>query len=1273
MDNDLLSEAEAIRGNADLISLPKPQLNIPPVEPQRDAVYEQFIAQKDLPQRDLQGEYNALRDATVGVLLDTDVETRAVEWQQRDLQPLVDIERETAVARQAMIDAQLKDKANLVENIQANFAVNNSFGSWLTSMEVPVMPRQPGYNPLDDDIDNYWPIVDQISNNVHPAQTQAMKMNYDFEVQQRKILAKSSLPVDIIGSIAGGFSDPTNLLLLMGPPGAVARSGMAAKFAYGVGAATTANAINEVILHGMQDTRTFDESALNVLTGVLLDGTIGGAIVARKAISKVDYDAAHIAIKDYFSRGGVVDLRDGLDSVGAMRAKSADPFGPVRFDVKKNPVRWALGEAALKMAQATTLGKGMFASDDLTRRTTAELAETNWRMTAIKTDYRMAAAAKIEVDNIQKKLKLENGLTSEDFDTELDWAKRRGDTHTNPDIQRAAQIIRGVRQPLWELGAELRIPGFFKEVNGKAVPLDVATAISYETRVYNKNKIDADTGGFENALKLGIEDARVKNNEKVNAEIDQVLSENMDKVDYAISVTSAAPEKKAALQASIVSKDKKARKLREEIGRLKEARHESDVVLEMRGRIDQLVVEKNYIDSKINEIDGKLMERAQQMMERADTQKEVDRLAASVKRMERDKKTFEKLSGNLNKKIENKSLVLAEKERRIPADPKGTRDQKIAEAKSKIDELDAAVKLHEKEIETITRRVAEEKEILAKHKSQMDELNARLIDTYSENDLNVYAHSFYQSVMNLKDGDFHFKADGRPDILKKRQPIADSFLEPYLEKNWSKILDHQIKTLSPRVRLAEKFGDSEMEARLVEVTNGYNDKIMQLREFGKIDEAKKLEAERESQVNNLIFMRDALLGRAFTQKGNETISSIGRAAMNFNVSRMLNGMALASIPELMKIPAKYGVMPTVKASIKALKNWRIKDLPKDDAMRMASAISRAQGVRMAQANDVYDLTPTTKLEHGTRWLANATGYLSGQQGMDSISRSIVGALSQDAFVRMVRDADIEGLMRAGFTREHLEVINREMPKHAKDEDGLWVPHVENWDLTLDGAENYRPLSLKAVFDGGIVKDSDTVIVNPGVGDLPRFQFLSSTMGRIVLQFKTYLIASTNRTLVPLTQGTNTEIVKTLTYMSAAALASYTLYERSRGKEIDWGNTELLVNEVLSRGGYTGYASILVQLYRQAAGQQVASSYRSRDGISAWLGPTYGTINELGRSVNLQRDEETGEFLTDTDARIHAFRKLLPFQNHPIIRRAIDHAEGATAKAAGGEGRFAEPK
>jgi hypothetical protein len=198
----------------------------------------------------------------------------------------------------------------------------------------------PDYNPLTDvkgwgDTRYFLDHGDKFVGSQSPAETQAIKAQIDQEEQDKRTLAANG-KIGFVAQTMAGMLDPTMLL-----PGGVgidaARGGLTfTKAAIETGkAGLLATTAQEVLLHGSQQTRTFEESALNVASGTLLSALIGGGAAAFLAPA----ERAAVEAKLHIDRAEI-NAHAGNPSTGEappsdITAFHGSPYDFVQFDPAK--------------------------------------------------------------------------------------------------------------------------------------------------------------------------------------------------------------------------------------------------------------------------------------------------------------------------------------------------------------------------------------------------------------------------------------------------------------------------------------------------------------------------------------------------------------------------------------------------------------------------------------------------------------------------------------------------------------------------------------------------------------------------------------------------------------------------------------------------------------------------------------------------------------------------------------------------------------------------
>ena len=179
--------------------------------------------------------------------------------------------------------------------------------------------------------------------------------------------------------------------------------------------------------------------------------------------------------------------------------------------------------------------------------------------------------------------------------------------------------------------------------------------------------------------------------------------------------------------------------------------------------------------------------------------------------------------------------------------------------------------------------------------------------------------------------------------------------------------------------------------------------------------------------------------------------------------------------------------------------------------------------------------------------------------------------------------------------------------------------------------------------------------------------MSTQLGALVGQFKSFIIASTQRTLISGLQQRDLAALNGSALMLGLGMMTYAIKETAAGRDLSDDPEKWLV-EGIDRSGLTGWLfeanNILEKATRGGFGVNAMigagpmSRYASRNITGSLLGPSLGVVED---AVTVSGSLSTGE-LTRSDVR--AFRRLLPYQNLFYMRRTLDAAEQGLADELG---------
>jgi hypothetical protein len=387
----------------------------------------------------------------------------------------------------------------------AAFSRENSVGSLLTQGTMPKAERDPTFNPLsDENLEGYEMYADRFVDVFSREQSEFVKRNIDRQNANTDMLMNSGW-TGIGVMVAAGLLDPINLI----PIGGIAKKGetllqVGGRWAL---AGAAGGAATETALQSTQQTRTLEESALNITGGALLGGLLGsgGTAVYRGATGKPIYgfDPDFEPLSKRLEREMVYDpdgdpirLAETADTAamsnpGSLSAAAVPQVTPEDFAlapsfgtadasaaIKLNPL---LRLATASSGKAREIGAMLMENGMFLNRNKKGLASPVAVETAMGEYRGWHAVAEQSARDAHKAHRKSGGtMTATEFYEEVGMALRRGDQHPDANVQKAAQGYRVALEKTKQRAIEAGL--LPKDV-------DVETAPSYLHRMWNRQAL----------------------------------------------------------------------------------------------------------------------------------------------------------------------------------------------------------------------------------------------------------------------------------------------------------------------------------------------------------------------------------------------------------------------------------------------------------------------------------------------------------------------------------------------------------------------------------------------------------------------------------------------------------------------------------------------------------------------------------------------------------------------------------------------------------------
>ena len=668
--------------------------------------------------------------------------------------PLIE-DKDQAVQFDRLIDYSTdvepaEDETTFRERMRAAFALDNTIGSLIAQEAgLPDGVKATEYDVWADLTDDER-LDDSFINNVtyvdNRGELDAVRRQRDKEARNREILQNGG----ILESIAVGMVDPVNVLL----PGSVAfktykTGGRILDGFLSTGAAgLLSSTVTETALQSTQIDRTMSESVMNVSAATFLSGALGATPgTINRLITKPQLEEVEMTMnpEKVMAEGGNPAMAD--HSIGAAEV---DNDAQVR------------GELAKKMVK--TLG-----FDPLSRTITSDAAATRKAVNAlaenpidmdrsigasvesmIKTHDGKYFEAAMESEGFWKEYKKSGGtLNNRQFREEVGRAMRNGSD--NPYIQQAADSWRTkLYEPMKDEAVKL---GLLPE------DVDVATAESYLNRIWNKDKLAANSDEFVRVTAKWLDE---------QTQVKVAKKADIEKVDAAI-------------------------------GKIEKA--------EVTAGKRKITAEKNLADAQKKLAEVQRQQKVQdttQLRARAKTlQKQVDANTKKVADFDRQLKDFEAQKLQSTKDIE---AMIKDFPSKIANEVRSMiKAREGVEAKSVTRTLKRAIEKIKKtsyeDVEPVDNQMLA-REILGRIMSTPD---GRLPYDYK------IGENSAQGVSGAEKG-----------VFKKRSfLIPDNLVDQFLENDIELLGGRYLKQMAPDIELTRRFGDVEMKNEIKDIEQDY--------------------------------------------------------------------------------------------------------------------------------------------------------------------------------------------------------------------------------------------------------------------------------------------------------------------------------------------------------------------------------------------------------------------------------------------------------------------
>lgn len=505
----------------------------------------------------------------------------------------------------------------------------------------------------------------------------------------------------------------------------------------------------------------------------------------------------------------------------------------------------------------------------------------------------------------------------------------------------------------------------------------------------------------------------------------------------------------------------------------------------------------------------------------------------------------------------------------------------------------------------------------------------------------------YQIAENSSKGSG--KQTGLKGAFKARSfDIPDKMVEDFLENDIEVLAGRYLKGTVPDIELVKRFGDVNMTAEIKDIEDDW---LAKMAAAPTKKERAKLNKQKDRDIKNISAMRDRIRGTYGQVDHDNKWVRAARVARDLNYMRLLGGVVASSIPDVARMVAAEGFANVFAKGLKPL-------IANNKAFKVAAREAKLYGVgtdalmggRAEIIADTADYAQGgTAFERAVR--ASATKFSS----VNMMNQWTGGMKQLHAVVTQTRIAKelLSGgydkrLGQLGIDEANAENIAIEMRNHGEMMDGVFVANSRNWSSQ----------DLAMMWGGALRKESDRVIMVPGQ---EKPLFMSTELGKTVLQFKSFMFSATQRILISNLQHQDKYMFQGMIGMVGLGMLANSFKAWDAGRELS-DDPKQWVMEGIDRSGMLGYLMEINNTLEKVSANNIglrplvginlpASRYASRSVLDSVAGPTFGLLDTMFNVASATTGE--GEW-RESDTR--ALRRLLPAQNLSFLRQGIDELE-----------------
>lgn len=562
---------------------------------------------------------------------------------------------------------------------------------------------------------------------------------------------------------------------------------------------------------------------------------------------------------------------------------------------------------------------------------------------------------------------------------------------------------------------------------------------------------------------------------------------------------------------------------------------------------------------------------------------------------------------------------------------------------------------------------------LAKLKKQLEDFKIEraveermFFDT--ENNFDSYVDDVTESIIRTLTGfdgvmpTYDIKVAARGPLKERTFNIPDSKVEFFLSNNMERVASRYTRLIGTDVELKGKFKSLTLEEQFQELDDSYRELITNA---PTAKERSRLAKRRESDKLDLESMLGIMRGTGkYTPDPSNTWVRAGRLLRIAQYISKLGGVTISSFADAARpvmvhgfarsfsaaLPVLVGKVNGVKLSVKEAKL----------AGQVTETVLNGRLATLAEIADPY--AKGTAFERFAQNLSDGFSKVTVMSQWNNFWKATSSIITQNRILDNVNAVSAGKKLSQEETKYMAflgidENIARRIGKEFKE----FGDKVDNANIA--NSESWADQALARTYRAALNKDVDRTIVTKGIADVPLF--VNSETGKLLLQFRSFALASHQRILLAGLQQSDAAVMGGAVFAITVGMAVYALKEMEKGRKISTDPGKLIVEGIDRSGLFT----VLMETNNIAeklgapglsrlAGAPPASRFKSRNILGSFIGPTAGTVQDVAVSTNAILNND----MKESDVR--ALRRLMPYQNVFYLRGIFDKMEKSAARELG---------